>query len=83
MLRPGEKYGRVSQENSVFVYPPPVAHTFNSAWCYMIINEYYNEDTWFKRWAKLATKNSDLGILGYFWGDGDDSAQKVDTLAGR
>ena len=30
----------------------------------------------------LATKNLDLGIFGDFWGDGADSAQKVDTLAG-
>ena len=33
--------------------------------------------------ADLATKNSDLGIVGDFWGDGSDSAQKVGTLAGR
>ena len=29
--------GRVSQENSVFVYTPPVAHPFYSPWCYIII----------------------------------------------
>jgi hypothetical protein len=33
--------------------------------------------------ADSATKNSDLDILGDFWGDGADFAQKVDTLAGR
>jgi hypothetical protein len=33
--------------------------------------------------ADSAKKNSDLGIFGDFWGDGADSAQKVDTLAGR
>jgi hypothetical protein len=33
--------------------------------------------------ADSATKNSDLGIFGDFWGDGADYAQKVDTLAGR
>jgi hypothetical protein len=33
--------------------------------------------------ADSATKNSDWGIFGDFWGDGADSAQKVDTLAGR
>jgi hypothetical protein len=33
--------------------------------------------------ADSATKNSDLGLFGDFWGDGADSAQKVDTLAGR
>jgi hypothetical protein len=33
--------------------------------------------------ANLATKNSDLGVFGDFWGDGADSAQRVDTLAGR
>jgi hypothetical protein len=33
--------------------------------------------------ADLATKNSDLGIFGDFRGDGADSAQKMDTLAGR
>ena len=33
--------------------------------------------------ADSATKISDLEIFGDFWGDGADSAQKVDTLAGR
>jgi len=33
--------------------------------------------------ADSATKISDLGIFGDFWEDGADSAQKVDTLAGR
>jgi len=33
--------------------------------------------------ADSATGNSGLGILGVFWRDGADSAQKVDTLAGR
>jgi hypothetical protein len=33
--------------------------------------------------AESATKFSDLGNFGDFWGDGTDSAQKVDTLAGR
>ena len=33
--------------------------------------------------AVSATDNSDLGISGDFWGDGVDSAQKLDTLAGR
>jgi len=32
--------------------------------------------------ADIATKNSDLGIVGDFWGDGANSAQKVNTLAG-
>ena len=30
-----------------------------------------------------ATENLDLGMFGDFWGDGANSAQKVDTLAGR
>jgi hypothetical protein len=33
--------------------------------------------------ADSVTKISDLGFLGDFWGDGADSAQKLDTLAGR
>ena len=33
--------------------------------------------------ADSATGNSGLGILGVFWRDGADYAQKVDTLAGR
>jgi hypothetical protein len=33
--------------------------------------------------ADSATKKSDLVIFGNFWGDWADSAQKVDTLAGR
>jgi hypothetical protein len=33
--------------------------------------------------ADSASKNSDMGIVGDFWGDGADSAKKVDTLAGR
>jgi len=33
--------------------------------------------------ADSATENSDLGISGDFRGDGANSAQKVDTLAGR
>jgi hypothetical protein len=33
--------------------------------------------------ADSATKISDLEIFGDFWGDGADSAQKVDTLAGQ
>jgi len=41
-LRPGGKYGRVSQEISDFVYTPPLLHTpFNSSWCYILINQYY------------------------------------------
>ena len=31
----------------------------------------------------LSHKNWDWGISGDFWGDGADSAKKVDTLAGR
>jgi hypothetical protein len=33
--------------------------------------------------AGPVTKKSGLGIFGDFWGDEADSAQKVDTLAGR
>jgi hypothetical protein len=33
--------------------------------------------------ADLATKSSIWELFGDFWGDGADSAQKVDTLAGR
>jgi len=33
--------------------------------------------------ADSATKLSDLGNFGDSWGDGTDSAQKVDNLAGQ
>jgi len=33
--------------------------------------------------ADLPTKNLDLRNFGDFWGDGADSAHKMDTLAGR
>jgi hypothetical protein len=33
--------------------------------------------------ADSATKKSDLGIFGGFWGDGDNFVQKVDTLTGQ
>ena len=63
---------------------PSLLHTpFNSSWCYIIIINIINEETWFKRWACLPNqppKISDLGISGEI---GADSARKVDTLAGR
>ena len=66
-----------------FRLPLPLLHTpFNSSWCYNIIIN-INEDAVMGLSADSATKNSDLGILGDFWGDGADSAQKMDTLAGR
>ena len=33
--------------------------------------------------GRVSQENSDVGFLGDFWGDGADSAKKVDTLAGR
>jgi hypothetical protein len=47
---------------------PSLLHTpFNSSWCYIIIINIINEETWFKRWACLPNqppKISDLGIFG-------------------
>jgi hypothetical protein len=41
-----------------------------------------NVETGWKN-GRVSQENSDLGISGDFWGDGADSAQKVDTLAGQ
>jgi hypothetical protein len=32
--------------------------------------------------SRFSHKKSDLGISGDFWGDGADSAQKLDSLTG-
>ena len=50
---------------------PPLLHTpFKSSWCYIIVNDIFNENTWLKRWACQTNQPRKIRMwefLGIYW----------------